>query len=175
MQCAGAKINAIENLGATQNQFDSIDLSDNAIIILEGFPKLPRLKTLLLSNNRVTRIARKLEGAHALCCCGCPAQYGVLATPICSAKHPLTVALCVCRVHSQPPGPDVDEQPVEEPAGESSSLSCTNLKACCASIGPSEEWQAGVYQGLQSPDNCLVCAGPGCIGLAAKADAPEPA
>ena len=66
MRCAGAKINAIENLGATQNQFDSIDLSDNAIIILEGFPKLPRLKTLLLSNNRVTRIARKLEGARAL-------------------------------------------------------------------------------------------------------------
>ncbi|KAK9835984.1 hypothetical protein WJX81_003873 [Elliptochloris bilobata] len=57
----GAKINAIENLGATQNQFDSIDLSDNAVIILENFPKLPRLKTLLLNNNRITRIARKLE------------------------------------------------------------------------------------------------------------------
>ena len=45
-----------------QNQFDSIDLSDNAVIILEGFTKLPRLKTLLLSNNRVTRIGKNLEG-----------------------------------------------------------------------------------------------------------------
>ena len=45
-----------------QNQFDSMDLSDNAIIILDGFPKLARLKTLLLSNNRITRIGRGLEG-----------------------------------------------------------------------------------------------------------------
>ncbi|BDA46864.1 U2 small nuclear ribonucleoprotein A' [Coccomyxa sp. Obi] len=59
----GSKINSIENLGATQNQFDSIDLSDNNIIILEGFSKLPRLKTLLLNNNRVTRIGRHLEEA----------------------------------------------------------------------------------------------------------------
>ncbi|KAK9919002.1 hypothetical protein WJX75_008625 [Coccomyxa subellipsoidea] len=57
----GSKINSIENLGATQNQFDSIDLSDNNVIILEGFPKLPRLKTLLLNNNRITRIGRHLE------------------------------------------------------------------------------------------------------------------
>ncbi|EIE21997.1 L domain-like protein [Coccomyxa subellipsoidea C-169] len=57
----GSKINSIENLGATQNQFDSIDLSDNNIIILEGFPKLPRLKTLLLNNNRITRIGRHLQ------------------------------------------------------------------------------------------------------------------
>ena len=45
-----------------QNQFDSLDMSDNVITRLEGFPKLPRLKTLLLSNNRVLRIARNLEG-----------------------------------------------------------------------------------------------------------------
>ena len=45
-----------------QNQFDSLDLSDNVISRIEGFPKLPRLKTLLLNNNRVTRIARNLEG-----------------------------------------------------------------------------------------------------------------
>lgn len=49
-----------------QNQFDSIDLSDNNVIILEGFPKLPRLKTLLLNNNRITRIGRRLEGAPRL-------------------------------------------------------------------------------------------------------------
>ncbi|GIL52760.1 hypothetical protein Vafri_8549 [Volvox africanus] len=57
----GNKIAAIENLGATQNQFDSIDLSDNAIVRLDGFPKLLRLKQLLMNNNRVARIARGLE------------------------------------------------------------------------------------------------------------------
>ncbi|KAG2435624.1 hypothetical protein HXX76_006827 [Chlamydomonas incerta] len=57
----GNKIAAIENLGATQNQFDSIDLSDNAIVRVDGFPKLLRLKQLLLNNNRVGRIARGLE------------------------------------------------------------------------------------------------------------------
>ncbi|KAG2501609.1 hypothetical protein HYH03_000114 [Edaphochlamys debaryana] len=57
----GNKIAAIENLGATQNQFDSIDLSDNAIVRLDGFPKLLRLKQLILNNNRVGRIARGLD------------------------------------------------------------------------------------------------------------------
>lgn len=57
----GNKVSAIENMGATQNQFDSIDLSDNAIVKLEGFPKLPRLKTLLLNNNRIARISAGLE------------------------------------------------------------------------------------------------------------------
>lgn len=59
----GNKISAIENLGATENQFDCIDLSDNAIVKLEGFPKLPRLKQLLLSNNRISKIAKQLEAA----------------------------------------------------------------------------------------------------------------
>ena len=45
-----------------QNQFDSIDLSDNAVLILEGFPKLPRLKSLYLNNNRIIRVGRNLEG-----------------------------------------------------------------------------------------------------------------
>jgi U2 small nuclear ribonucleoprotein A' len=79
----GNKIAQIENLGATeasdsssfspcapshpaqhnpQNQFDSIDLSDNAITLLQGFPRLLRLKQLLLNNNRIMRIDRKLEG-----------------------------------------------------------------------------------------------------------------
>ena len=44
-----------------QNQFDSIDLSDNGVLTLDGFPRLPRLGTLLLSNNRVSRIAPNLE------------------------------------------------------------------------------------------------------------------
>lgn len=52
-----------------QNQFDSIDLTDNAIVRLDGFSKLPRLKMLLLSNNRIARIARGLEGQ-------CAAEWG---------------------------------------------------------------------------------------------------
>lgn len=55
------KINAIENLGATLNQFDCFDLSDNSIRKLENFPLLPRLKCLLLNNNRIFRIAQNLD------------------------------------------------------------------------------------------------------------------
>ncbi len=51
-----------------QNQFDSIDLSDNAITRLEGFPRLQRLKQLLLNNNRIARIAKGVHGGHY--CCG---------------------------------------------------------------------------------------------------------
>ncbi|XP_073295684.1 U2 small nuclear ribonucleoprotein A'-like isoform X3 [Primulina huaijiensis] len=46
----------IENIGATEDQFDTIDLSDNEIVKLENFPFLSRLGTLLLNNNRITRI-----------------------------------------------------------------------------------------------------------------------
>lgn len=50
---AGYKIPVLENLGATLDQFDTIDLSDNEIRKLDGFPLLKRLKTLLLNNNRI--------------------------------------------------------------------------------------------------------------------------
>ena len=50
-----------------QNQFDSIDLSDNAIVKLEGFPRLLRLKQVLLNNNRIARIERRLEGMRDVC------------------------------------------------------------------------------------------------------------
>jgi len=59
----GNKISVIENLGATQDQFNSIDLSDNEIQKLENFPVLMKLKMLHLSNNRVARIAPGL-GEH---------------------------------------------------------------------------------------------------------------
>ncbi|PIA41930.1 hypothetical protein AQUCO_02100044v1 [Aquilegia coerulea] len=52
----GNKISVIENLGATEDQFDTIDLSDNEIVKLENFPYLGRLGTLLINNNRITRI-----------------------------------------------------------------------------------------------------------------------
>lgn len=50
---AGYKIPQIENMGATLDQFDTIDFSDNDIRRLDGFPRLPRLKCLLLNNNRI--------------------------------------------------------------------------------------------------------------------------
>jgi len=57
----GCKISVIENLGATLDQFDCIDFSDNDIKKLEGFPLLKRLKMILLNNNRVCRFEDNLE------------------------------------------------------------------------------------------------------------------
>ncbi|XP_072019219.1 U2 small nuclear ribonucleoprotein A'-like [Amphiura filiformis] len=57
----GYKIPVIENLGATLDQFDTIDFSDNELRKLEGFPLLKRLSTVLLNNNRICRIAEGLE------------------------------------------------------------------------------------------------------------------
>ena len=50
------KIPAIENLGATKNQYDTLDLTNNDIKKLDNIPLLPRLKTLLLGNNRIHRV-----------------------------------------------------------------------------------------------------------------------
>lgn len=54
------RIAQIENLGATENQFDSIDFTDNEIVRLDGFPALKKLSCVLMSNNRVSRISRNL-------------------------------------------------------------------------------------------------------------------
>jgi len=66
----GYKIPMIENLGATLNQYDTIDLSDNDIRKVDNFTLLPRLKTLLLNNNRVVRCAsdvfQTLPNIHTL-------------------------------------------------------------------------------------------------------------
>ncbi|KAG6390702.1 hypothetical protein SASPL_148441 [Salvia splendens] len=56
----GNKIPVIENVGATEDQFDTVDLSDNEIVKLENFPLMNRLGTLLLNNNRITRITPNL-------------------------------------------------------------------------------------------------------------------
>lgn len=57
----GYKIPIIENLGATLDQFDTIDFSDNDIRKLDGFPLLKRLKNLMLNNNRIVRVSENLE------------------------------------------------------------------------------------------------------------------
>ncbi|EGG18027.1 leucine-rich repeat-containing protein [Cavenderia fasciculata] len=53
----GNKISVLENLGATKDQFDTIDFSDNEITRLENMPQMKRLKTLLFNNNHINKIA----------------------------------------------------------------------------------------------------------------------
>jgi len=55
------KIPVVENLGATLNQFDTIDFTNNDLRKLDGFPFLPKLKTLYFANNHIARIAENLE------------------------------------------------------------------------------------------------------------------
>lgn len=57
----GYKIPLIENLGATLNQFDTIDFTDNDIRRLDGFPILTKIKSLLFNNNRIQSIAENLQ------------------------------------------------------------------------------------------------------------------
>merc|ERR1711988_793990 len=57
IQLRGLKIPNIENLGGTNDAYECIDLSDNDLIKLGNFPPLKRLRTLLLMNNRISRIA----------------------------------------------------------------------------------------------------------------------
>jgi len=56
----GKMISAIENLGATSDQYDTIDFSDNEIGKLENFPLLQRLHTLFFNNNHVSKAAAGL-------------------------------------------------------------------------------------------------------------------
>jgi len=56
----GYKAIAIENMGITQDQFDTLDMSDNEIKKLENFPIFSRLRTLLLNNNHVRRVSPKI-------------------------------------------------------------------------------------------------------------------
>ncbi|GAA98106.1 hypothetical protein E5Q_04790 [Mixia osmundae IAM 14324] len=57
----GLSIPAIENLGVTRDQLDTLDLSDNAITSLSNLPHLRRLKTLYLANNPIASIASNLS------------------------------------------------------------------------------------------------------------------
>lgn len=52
----GNKIGTIENLSATLNRHDAIDLCDNEIKRLENFPVLPRLTSLYVANNKIAYI-----------------------------------------------------------------------------------------------------------------------
>lgn len=52
----GYQIPYLENLTATNDQFECIDLTDNEIVKLEDLPSLLRLECLMLANNRILRI-----------------------------------------------------------------------------------------------------------------------
>lgn len=56
----GFKIPVIENLGATQDQFQVLDLSDNDILKLDNFPVMLKIEALLLANNRICRVVQNL-------------------------------------------------------------------------------------------------------------------
>ncbi|GAA5845214.1 hypothetical protein JCM11251_003715, partial [Rhodosporidiobolus azoricus] len=53
----GHKIPAIENLGVTRDQLDSLDLTDNALTTLSNFPLLRRLAHLLCANNPIRTLS----------------------------------------------------------------------------------------------------------------------
>lgn len=53
-------IQIIENLAVTEDQFDAIDLTNNAIATLDGFPRLIKLRTLYATSNKVARISETL-------------------------------------------------------------------------------------------------------------------
>lgn len=47
------KIPIIENLGASLDQFDTINFTNNEIRKIDNFPLLPRIKNLIFNNNRI--------------------------------------------------------------------------------------------------------------------------
>ena len=53
----GYKISMIENLAITRDQYACIDLSDNDLGKIENIPTLRRLRSLILVNNSISRIA----------------------------------------------------------------------------------------------------------------------
>ncbi|KAI7870912.1 u2 small nuclear ribonucleoprotein A'-like protein [Spinellus fusiger] len=55
------KIPAIENLGATKDLNDTIDLTNNDLRSLGNFPRLVRLQHILLANNRISAIEEGLQ------------------------------------------------------------------------------------------------------------------
>ena len=52
----GYKIPYLENLAATNDQFECIDLTENDITRLEELPQLNRLETLMLANNKISAV-----------------------------------------------------------------------------------------------------------------------
>lgn len=56
----GYKASTIENFGVLQDQFDSIDISDNEVRKLDNFPRMQRLTMLLANNNHISKVSARL-------------------------------------------------------------------------------------------------------------------
>lgn len=50
------RIPVVENLGIIGDAYDSLNLSDNSIVTLGGFPRLEMVQSLIFSNNQIKRI-----------------------------------------------------------------------------------------------------------------------
>jgi U2 small nuclear ribonucleoprotein A' len=59
----GLRIPMIENLGIIGDCYECLNLSNNSLVSLSGFPKFELLQTLILSNNQIRRIQVNL-GAY---------------------------------------------------------------------------------------------------------------
>ncbi|GBE59589.1 U2 small nuclear ribonucleoprotein A [Babesia ovata] len=55
------RVTAIANLGVTRDGYDCIDLSNNEIRKLDNIPLLPRLRTLVVAGNRISKISDTLS------------------------------------------------------------------------------------------------------------------
>ncbi|KAK9450371.1 leucine-rich repeat-domain-containing protein [Limtongia smithiae] len=62
----GHRIPLLENLGASKDLNDTIDLTDNDLTHLTNLPRLPRLRRLLLARNRIAHIAPPPALANAV-------------------------------------------------------------------------------------------------------------
>lgn len=51
------RIPAIENLGATKDAYECLDLTDNDLLSLSNFPRLGHLTSLLCAKNRISKIS----------------------------------------------------------------------------------------------------------------------
>ncbi|XP_005181878.1 probable U2 small nuclear ribonucleoprotein A' [Musca domestica] len=102
----GYKIPQIENLGATLDQFDTIDLSDNDLRKLDGLPYLSRLKCLLLNNNRILRIGDDLHecvpNLNSLILSGNNLQELGDLEPLTQLQHLETICLLMNPVSTKP-------------------------------------------------------------------------
>jgi hypothetical protein len=61
MSQSGNRLQVIENLGMTQDEYEAIDLSDNEITVVENFPVLKRLLSLFVCNNHVKLVQEGIK------------------------------------------------------------------------------------------------------------------
>ncbi|KAJ2610372.1 U2 snRNP complex subunit [Coemansia sp. RSA 1365] len=60
LDLSGSHIALVENLGATRDLYDAINLCNNTVRILGNFPNLQRLQSIYIADNRVSSIEREL-------------------------------------------------------------------------------------------------------------------